>query len=53
MHKRQREVYVAGEFAYFQTEVTVKAYMHRNGRNTYLGTDIRITEGNSPAVKES
>ena len=52
IHKRQREVFVNGTFEYFQTQVTVKSYMHRNGKNTYIGTSTKMMEGNSPAVKE-
>ena len=48
--KRYREVYVSGVFAYFQTEVTTKAYVVKNGKTTSLGTDVKIFEGNGPLL---
>lgn len=45
--KRYREVYVSGEFAYYQSELTTKAYMHKDGKNTYLGKTTQIYEGTS------
>lgn len=48
--KRYREVYIAGEFAYFQTEATTKAYYHKDGKNHYLGTDVQYFEGNAPTI---
>ena len=48
--KRYREVYVSGVFAYFQTEVTTKAYVVKDGKTTSLGTDVKIFEGNGPLL---
>lgn len=53
IYKRQREVYINGEFAYFQTDRTVKAYMYKDHQTTYLGTVVKYFEGDSPALKQN
>lgn len=45
--KRYREVFISGEFAYYQSELTTKAYMHKDGKNSYLGKTTQIYEGAS------
>lgn len=45
VYKRYREVYVGGEFAYYQNEITVDAYYYQNGRKTHIGKTTEIFEG--------
>lgn len=43
--KRYREVYVAGEFAYFQTEFVVNVYTKNQG---FVKKFTKYMEGNTP-----
>ncbi|QEY35363.1 hypothetical protein FL966_10060 [Caproiciproducens galactitolivorans] len=45
VYKRYREVYVGGEFAYYQNEVTVDAYYCHNGKKSHVGKTTEIFEG--------
>ena len=53
IHKRYREVYVNGVFSYYQTEYTVTAWLHHDGKDIYGGETTEYYEGTSPMRLEA
>ena len=53
IHKRYREVYINGVFSYYQTEYTVTAWLHHDGKDIYGGETTEYYEGTSPMRLEA